>query len=255
VPSHIHIEQSGDVAIVRIDRPPANALDLDLLAEGHAVREQLAQAEPGAVVITGRERFFSAGLDLKAVPELSPAQQRQTVDGINRLFSGWYSFPRPVVAAVNGHAIAGGLILALCADHRVCATEGKLGLTELRAGIPYPAAAIAVVRAELSALAARRLVLGAALVEPAEALELGVVDELCATTEEVLPRALEVAAALATLPRATYGVVKRQLRAVTIEAIERVLSGGAGDPVLGTWIGDDTRAAAASLLPDGGEAS
>jgi enoyl-CoA hydratase len=236
---------------VRIDRPPANALDLDLLAEGHAVRERLASEEPGAVVIVGRERFFSAGMDLKAVPELSPPEQRQTVDGINRLFSGWYAFPRPVVAAVNGHAIAGGLILALCADHRVCAEgNGKLGLTELRAGIPYPAAAIAVVRAELTAPTARRLVLGAALVGPEEALELGVVDELRAP-EEVLPRALEVATGLAALPRSTYTVVKRQLRAPAIEALDRVLSGGAGDPVLGTWIGDDTRAAAASLLPGG----
>jgi enoyl-CoA hydratase len=249
VPGHIQIDESGDVAIVRIDRPPANALDLDLLAEGHAVREQLAAAEPGAVVITGREQFFSAGMDLKAVPELSPAGQRQTVDGINRLFSGWYAFPRPVVAAVNGHAIAGGLILALCADHRVCATEGKLGLTELRAGIPYPAAAIAVVRAELSAQTARRLALGAELIAPGEALELGVVDELC-EREQVVPRAVEVATERAALPRRTYGLVKRQLRAPTIEAIERVLSGGAGDPVLGTWIGDDTRAAAASLLPE-----
>src|SRR3954469_138390 len=183
IAGHIHIERSGDVAVVRIDRPPANALDLDLLAEGHAVRERLVSEEPGAVVITGRERFFSAGMDLKAVPELSPAEQRQTVDGINRLFSGWYAFPRPVVAAITGHAIAGGLILALCADHRVCASEGKLGLTELRAGIPYPAAAIAVVRAELSASTARRLALGAELFTPEEALELGVVDELCAAEQ------------------------------------------------------------------------
>jgi hypothetical protein len=68
---------------------------------------------------------------------------------------------------------------------------------------------------------------------------------------EVLPRALEVAGALAQLPRSTYTVVKRQLRGPAIEALERVLSGGAGDPVLGTWIGDDTRAAAASLLKGG----
>jgi enoyl-CoA hydratase len=251
LPGHIQIEQSGDVAVVRIDRPPANALDLDLLAEGHAVRERLEREEPGAVVITGREGFFSAGMDLKAAPELSPGEQRQTVDGINRLFSGWYSFPRPVVAAVNGHAIAGGLILALCADHRVCCTEGaKLGLTELRAGIPYPAAAIAVVRAELPAPSARRLALGAALVGPEEALDLGVVDELC-EPGEVLPRALEVATGMAALPRSTYTVVKRQLRGPAIEALDQVLSGGAGDPVLGTWIGDDTRAAAAGLLGGG----
>ena len=57
------------------------------------------------------------------------------VEGINAIFAGWYGFPRPVVAAVNGHAIAGGLILALCADYRVGSTEGKYGVTELKAGL------------------------------------------------------------------------------------------------------------------------
>jgi enoyl-CoA hydratase len=247
LPGHIHIEESGEVVIVRIDRPPANALDIDLLAEGDEVREQLTRAQPSAVVITGRERFFSAGMDLKAAPSLSPGEQRHTVDGINRLFGGWYAFPRPVVAAVNGHAVAGGLILALCADYRVCSTEGKLGLTELRAGLPYPVAAISVVRAELTPPAARRLVLGAALVEPPEALALGVVDDL-RPPAEVLERALAVARDLAALPATSYTQVKRQLRGPTIDAIDRALAGGAGDPVLGTWIGEETRAAAASLL-------
>ena len=244
---HIHIEESGDVAVVRIDRPPANALDVELLAEGHEVRGQLAAADPGAVVITGTDRFFSAGMDLKAAPTLSPGEQRHTVDGINRLFSGWYAFPRPVVAAVNGHAVAGGLILALCADRRVGATEGKFGLTELRAGLPYPVAAISVVRAELTPGAARRLVLGASLVGPSEALELGVFDEL-RPRDEVLPRAIELAAEYAALPRASYSQVKRQLRGPTIEAIDRALAGGAGDPVLAAWVGAETANAAAGIL-------
>jgi enoyl-CoA hydratase len=213
------------------------------------VREQLARAEPGAVVLTGHERFFSAGMDLKTAPTMTTGEQRTTVDGINRLFSGWYAFPRPVVAAVNGHAIAGGLILALCADHRVCATEGKLGLTELRAGIPYPVAAISIVRAELTPPAARELALRATLIDPAAALTLGVVDEL-RPPAEVLPRALEVATEMAALPRGTYTQVKRQLRGPTIYAIDRALAGGAGDPVLSMWIGDETRAAAAALLGD-----
>jgi enoyl-CoA hydratase len=247
LPRHIHIEEAGDVAVVRIDRPPANAMDLELLAEGHEVRERLAADDPAAVVLVGRERFFSAGMDLKAAPQLSPSEQRATVGGINRLFLGWYSFPRPVVAAVNGHAVAGGLILALCADHRVCATEGRLGLTELRAGLPYPLAAISVVRAELTPNAARRLVLGASLVEPPEALALGVVDEL-RPAGEVLPRAVEVATELAALPRASYGAVKRQLRGPAIEALERALGGGAGDPALEAWVGQETAEAAAGIL-------
>jgi enoyl-CoA hydratase len=247
LPRHIHIEEVGEVAVVRIERPPANAMDLDLLAEGHEVREQLATAGPAAVVLTGRDQFFSAGMDLKAAPSLSRAEQRATVDGINRLFSSWYGFPRPVVAAVNGHAVAGGLILALCADYRVCSTEARVGLTELRAGLPYPLAAISVVRSELGPRAARRLVLGASLVEPPEALTLGVVDEL-RPADEVLPRALEVAAELAELPRSSYGVVKRQLRGPAIEALERALGGGAGDPALDAWVSDETASAAADIL-------
>ena len=114
------------------------------------------------------------------------------VDGINRIFAGWYGFPRPVVAAVNGHAIAGGLILALCADYRVGVDRGQYGVTELKAGLPYPAVAMAVVRAELHAPAARRLVLGADLVDAKEALDAGAFDEL-AEPDQVLHRATEVA--------------------------------------------------------------
>lgn len=244
MPQHIHIERAGEVVVVRIDRPPANALDLGLLTEGHEVRSRLADEEPKAVVLTGREGFFSAGMDLKAAPALTPEQQRQTVDGINRLFEGWYSFARPVVAAVNGHAVAGGLILALCADFRVGAGGARLGLTELRAGLPYPSAAISVVRAELSAAAARKLVLGAGLIEAGEAVELGVVDEVL-PADDVLPRAIEKATELAHLPSDTYGRVKRQLRGATID-----LMAVADDPLLQGWVGDETGAAAAAILGD-----
>jgi enoyl-CoA hydratase len=250
VPGHVHIEEAGDVAVVRIDRPPANALDLDLLAEGDEVRQRLERQEPGAVVITGTPPFFSAGMDLKTAPTLSQGEQRQTVQGINRLFAGWYAFPRPVVAAVTGHAIAGGLILALCADHRVGATDGKLGLTELRAGLAYPVAALAVVRAELSPPVARRLALLAELVEPDEALQLGLVDEL-RPPGEVFDRALEVATRMAALPRTAYTQVKQQLRAPVIEAVDRALAGGAGDPLLAGWVSPDTQGAAAQLLERG----
>src|SRR5205823_11072331 len=171
----------------------------------------LTAVEPRAVVIVGREGFFSAGVDLKVAPTLDAAGQRAMVAGINRLFAGWYGFPRPVVCAVNGHAIAGGLILALCGDHRVGSTEGRLGLTELRAGIPYPVVAMAVVRAELAPPVARQLVLGAELIDPERALAWGVVDEL-APPGEVLPRAVTVAAELGALPARAYATVKRQLR-------------------------------------------
>jgi enoyl-CoA hydratase len=241
--NHVNIEEQGELALVRIDRPPANALDLELLEEGRQALEELAAAEPAAVVLTGRDGFFSAGVDLKLAPTLDATGQRAMVEGINRLFAGWYSFPRPVVAAVNGHAIAGGLILALCADHRVGAGSGKLGLTELRAGIGYPLAAMTVVRAELSAPAARQLVLQAELVDPPEALALGALDEVV-DLDLVLPRAVEVAEELAALPRDAYGRIKRQLRSEAIAA----LAGIGEDPLLESWIAPGAGEAASGIL-------
>jgi len=245
----VRMEERGDVALVTIDRPPANAMDRELLEAGHAVLGDLAASDPGAVVLAGREGFFSAGVDLKLAPTLDEAGQRAMVEGINRLFHGWYSFPRPVVCAVTGHAIAGGLILALCGDWRVAATEGKYGLTELRVGIGYPGVAMLGVCAELSAPVARRLVLRADLLDPPAALEADLFDELVPPAD-VVPRALAVAAELATLPRAAYATIKRQLRGSTIGAMEEVLS--RGDPLVSAgWLDDDTASAAASTLRGG----
>ena len=247
---HVHVEERGDVALVRIDRPPANAMDPELLAEGHAVLGELAAAEPDAVVLTGREGFFSAGVDLKVAPTLDPAGQRELVEGINRLFAGWYAFPRPLVCAVNGHAIAGGLILALCGDYRIGVEgEAKLGLTELKAGVPYPGAALAVCRAELAPAALRVLGLRAHLVDPREAARLGVLDELVAP-ESLIDRALELAGEFAALPPGAYGRVKRQLRGEAIERMEAIVAAG-GDSLQAGWLGDETAAAARAILERG----
>ena len=247
---HLTIEQHGDVALLRIDRPPANALDLELLDEGARAHDELAAASPGAVVITGRDGFFSAGVDLKLAPTLDEEAQRRMVTGINRLFAGWYAFPRPVICAVNGHAIAGGLILALCGDQRVGARQGKLGLTEVTAGIPYPRAAIAIVRAELSAASARRLVLGGDLVGPEDALRLGLVDELH-DVRDVVPRALELAASRARLPREAHARIKLQLRGETIALARAAVEDGGEDPLSAGWLGEETARASAGILDRG----
>jgi enoyl-CoA hydratase len=248
VGSHVTVESRGELALVRLDRPPANALNPEVLDEFEAVREELSADPPGAVVMTGRERFFSAGVDLKLVPTMGPDDQRAMVNGINRLVLGWYGFPRPVVAAVTGHAIAGGMVIALCADYRVCAREGKLGLTELRAGVPYPVGAITVVRAELAPPAARALALRAHLVEPEEALRLGLVDEL-AGPDEVLERACDVAQQMAQFGGDSYARTKLELRGATLERINDAVE--AGDPLLEAWLDEGSPNAAASVLRKG----
>lgn len=216
----IAVEEQDGVTVVRMQRPPANALDPAFLAEGIETARQLRTMRPRAVVLTGTGDFFSGGVDLDVAPGLGPDEQVEMVRGINRLFAEWYGLPRPVVAAVNGHAVAGGLILALCADHRVVGPFGRFGLTEVKVGIPYPVMAMAGVRAELSPAAARRLVLGGRLFGAEEATELGVFDELVPERDAVLDRAVAVATDLADAPGDTYSRVKAQLRGETLRAAD-----------------------------------
>jgi enoyl-CoA hydratase len=241
---YLDIEDRDGVRVVVINRPPANALVPELMEEGRALVGELIREPPEAIVLTGAGDFFSGGVDLKVAPTLSLDDQRRMVEGINALFAAWYGYPHPVVAAVNGHAVAGGLILALCADHRIAAAGATYGLTEVRVGIPYPAAALGVVKAELEPGVARRLVLGAELIDAERAHEWGLVDEV-APPEGVLGRALEAARDLAALPAHTFAAVKRQLRATALQAIT---SGIEEDPAATSWLHGETRAAAASAL-------
>jgi enoyl-CoA hydratase len=137
-----------------------------------------------------------------------------------------------VIAAVTGHAIAGGLVLALCADLRIASLEGRYGLTEIRVGVPYPQAAISVVRAELPPHAARRLVLSNELIDGTEALRLGLFDEAL-VPDAVLPRALELATEMAAFPADTYAATKRELRGTALDAMKAAV---ASEPLLENWL-------------------
>lgn len=231
--SHVSIERRDDgVAVLTADRPPANAMDVGLLGEVVAAVAELAADPPAAAVLAGREGFFSAGADLKAVPGYGPEQQREMVHGINAMALGVYGLECPVVAAVTGHAIAGGFVLALCADLRVASSEGRYGLTEVKVGVPYPQAAIGVVRAELSPQAARVLAFGNQLHGAEDIRALGAFDEVRAPAE-VLPRALELAAGLAAMPADVYARTKRDLRGVALAAMR---AAAAEDPLLDRWV-------------------
>lgn len=223
-------DESG-VSVIAIDRPPANAMDIELLGELASALASAAEEPPSALVIAGRPGFFSAGADLKAVPGYGPEEQRQMVEGINRMVLAGYGLPCPVVAAVTGHAIAGGLVLALCADLRIASTDGSYGFTEVKVGVPYPQAAIGVVRAELAPHAARQLVVGNELIDGQQAKRLGLFDEALPPAD-VRPRALETAARLGALPAAVYERTKRELRDGALNAMR---AAAAADPLLAGW--------------------
>src|SRR5262245_50924873 len=121
---HVTTMERDGVTVLTVDRPPVNALDLDLLDELNGALGLLAERPPNALVLAGRPGVFSAGLDLKAIPDYGPDEGRRLVDGVNRMVQLAYGLPCPVVCAITGHAIAGGFVLAMCGDHRIAATEG-----------------------------------------------------------------------------------------------------------------------------------
>jgi enoyl-CoA hydratase len=227
-----HTRRESGVTILTADRPPANAMDVGLLRDIVAGVGELAADPPAAVVIAGREGFFSAGADLKAVPAYGPDEQREMVHLINAMALGVYALPCPVVAAITGHAIAGGLVLAICADLRVASDAGRYGLTEVSVGVPYPQAAIGVVREELAPGARRVLALGNQLHAADDLLRLGVFDEVL-PAERVLPRAIELAERLAAMPADVYARTKRDLRAAALDAMR---AAAAEDPLLDRWV-------------------
>jgi len=225
---HVSLSESAGVRVLILDRPPANAMNLDLLSDVAQALRAVAADPPPALVLAGRDPFFSGGADLKAVPGYSPDQRREMVRGINEMAIEAYALPCPVVGGITGHAIAGGMVLALCCDIRVASVAGRYGLTEIKVGVPYPQAAIMVVQAELPPQATRRLAFANRLTDAKECVALGAFDE-AVSPDAVMPRALELAQELGAMPQDVYARTKRDLRGATSAAMS---AAAAEDPLL-----------------------
>jgi enoyl-CoA hydratase len=230
----ISVEWRGDTALVRFDRPPVNAFNLEFVTQLRARLDELATDVPaGGVVITGTGSAFSAGVDFKEVPGYTGEQAAEMIGHINAAVTLLYGLPTATVAAVNGHAIGGAFVVMLACDARLAADgPAKLGLTEVTAGIPYPACPLAVVKAELEPGRRRQLVLSGDLIDPWEAFELGIADGVV-PSPELEEAALSMAGARAAA--ASYVTVKEQLKRETLARMREVVATGA-DPLLERWV-------------------
>ena len=211
--------RDGGVRLLTFDRPPANALDETVLADlAAALDDACSNDAVRAVVLTGAGRFFSGGFDL-AAPRRDGEAARLLRDLYRDTHLRLLTLPKPTVAMVNGHAIAGGLVLALACDYRL-ALDGdyRIGCNEVAIGASYPKVALEIVRLRLTHARASELLLGAALYPAREALRLGVVDELLAP-ETFAATVVRRAARLGAFPREAYAHTKGALVA---EAAARV---------------------------------
>lgn len=229
------IERSddGDIAVLRLAHGPVNALDVELCEAVAAQFRALVDDPARAVVVTGSGRAFSAGADLRRVLDEGEPYVRRFVPALDELFRSAFELGKPVVAAVNGHAIAGGCVLAACADVTLM-SAGRIGVPELAVGVPFPRVGLEVLRYAVGDIATRTLVLGRQTYPVDEARTLGLVHEIV-PADDLLSTAVDRARVLAVaIPPDTFAATKSQLRRDARERMDRYAD--EIDPVLDLWI-------------------
>jgi enoyl-CoA hydratase len=204
----IDVKTEDGIATVTIRYGKANALDI-ALCEGLAkCFEDLRASDARAVVVTGQGRIFSAGVDLLQVTAGGVDYVRKFLPTLHRLYDAVFFHPRPVVAAINGHAIAGGCVLACCADRRIMARGGgRIGVTELLVGVPFPALAFEIMRFAVPRRHLPEFTFGGATYDVEAALAHGWVDEV-AEADALPQRAVAAAQSLARLSPLAFAQTK-----------------------------------------------
>lgn len=237
----------GPVRELRFANPPVNALNMALLQRLDAELAAAPQQGVRALVLSGQPGIFSAGLDAREITAAAAEPLRRFIDAFIRLQERLARSPLPVIAAITGHCPAGGTVLVLYCDHRVMAQGAfRIGLNEVQVGL-YPGLTIyrAFERLVGSSKAARLLPRGVML-EPAEALAAGLVDELAAP-EQVVPRALQLAAELLQLPPQAYARTRSLVRADLLRLFDEPAEDVSA--VFGAqWLSDEARERLAALL-------
>jgi len=229
----IRVDVRDGVHVISFARPPVNAVNLELAEAFHAAVDAVVDGpDCRAIVLTGSDRSFCAGIDHREVPTYEPAIRACMLRTINRAIRGLYGMAKPVVAAVSGHAVGAGLVVAIAADYRVFVRGNfKLGLTEAAAGIPFPAAPLAVCRAELSPRTLRILTLGSEAYSP-DAAELAEIVDRLVEPDAVVDVALAEAKRRAEIT--AYGRVKLQVRAQTIARLHEIVEKD-DEPLFDRW--------------------
>lgn len=204
----VTLEKFGRIALLRLTNGVTNAIGPALVAELSAVLAQV-KSEFNGCVMAGGTKFFSIGLDLPRLIDFDREAMSRFWDDFDQTVLDWYCVPLPTAAAIDGHAIAGGTILALAADFRLV-TEGRklMGLNEINIGLPVPYLADLMLRQILNERAATEMVYKGELIPPQKSLKVGLVDEI-ENGNRVEPRALELIEALAQKPQPAFRLAKR----------------------------------------------
>ena len=229
------------VMVLRLEGGKANAMTSEVLDTLERLIDELERSPAGAAVLTGYDRYFSAGLAVTKLVDLDRPAMRMFIERFSRSMMRIFACEKPIVAAINGHAIAGGCVLALMCDYRVLANDPKLaiGLNETRLGIGLPAIVIEPLRAQVPPTSLVAIALEGRLFDATQALAVGLVHEVVAPGE-LAARAHAKASELAALPAEGMAQIKRSLRAPILDSVLRT-SAVETERWLDTWFAESAR--------------
>ncbi len=209
------------VAVLAMQHGKANALDTEFCLALAAKFDELKSADARAVVVTGQGRIFSAGVDLLRATTSGADYFKHFLPALAKLYMSAFFLSKPLVAAVNGHAVAGGCILACCADRRLMARgEGRIGVTELLVGVPFPPLAFEIMRFATAPRYFPEIIYTGATFPPEEALARGLIDEIVAP-EQLVELAIAAAEKLGALRPEAFALTKQQMRQPVADALDR----------------------------------
>lgn len=222
----IRAEHRDKVAVLKLNRGVTNALNLQMVNQ---LAENLQEVRDNSdlcslVLGSSNDKFFSIGFDIPELFELSRKEFRVFYQAFNRVSMDLYTLPKPTIAALTGHAIAGGCILALCCDYRFIAEGHRLmGLNEVKLGIPVPYPGACVLRHLVGARNAREIMGCGEFYHPEESSQLGMVDQVL-LLKQVLPKATEKAELLGALPQKAFATIKLNRVGVVKAQVKKQLS-------------------------------
>jgi enoyl-CoA hydratase len=231
----IEVTEQDGMAVLRMADGKVNAMSIELCETITArVREH---APARAIVIAGSGRIFSAGVDLLRLLDGGVPYVRKFLPALSTMLATVFSHPKPVVAAINGHAIAGGCVLACAADRRLMARDaGRIGVTELLVGVPFPPAAMEIMRCACVPQYFEDALFSGATYVPPQALERGMIHEI-AEPDALLDRAVAAAKTLAALSPRAFAQTKRQTREPMLERMASVETAAAVEEI---WTAPET---------------
>ena len=223
--STLLLDISGQIAGITLNRPDKrNAVSATMIAELQTALDEVEKSHARVGIITGAGKAFCAGMDLEmlaAISQQSPAENQEDSRRMAKMLRRLWSFPRPLIAAVNGAALAGGCGIATLCDFTLATPEAKFGYTEVKIGF-LPAIVSVFLTRQIGEKKARDLLLTGRIVEAAEAKELGLVNEIV-PAENLLARAKELAEVLIAASPGSLSRAKRLMTSAAATAVDHDL--------------------------------